>query len=57
MHHHNIMHSAVGGQNMTRFITPHAGTVFGPSYQIVPGSPTAEPTGFVMAPLFITVPR
>ena len=57
MHHHNIKHSAVGGQNMTRFITPHAGTVFGPSYQIVPGSPTAEPTGFVMAPLFITVPR
>lgn len=55
MHHHNIMHSAVGGQNMTRFITPHAGTIFGPSYQTMPGS-RSEPNGFVMAPLFITVP-
>ena len=55
MHHHNIMYSAVGGQNMTRFITPHAGTVFGPSYQTIAGS-RSEPNGFVMAPLFITVP-
>jgi len=55
MHHHNIMHSAVGGQNMTRFITPHAGTIFGPAYQTMPGS-RSEPNGFVMAPLFITVP-
>lgn len=55
MHHHNILHSAIGGQNMTRFITPHAGTIFGPAYQTRPGS-RSEPNGFVMAPLFITVP-
>ena len=55
MHHHNIMHSAVGGQNMTRFITPHAGTIFGPAYQTKAGS-RSEPNGFVMAPLFITPP-
>ena len=56
MHRHNIMHSAVGGQNMTRMITPHAGTVFGPAYQTMPGSRSAEPNGFFMAPLFTTVP-
>ena len=55
MHHHNIMHSAIGGRNMTRFITPHAGTIFGPSYQTNPGDRTSA-NGFVMAPLFITVP-
>ena len=55
MHHHNIMHSAVGGQNMTRFITPHGGTIFAPAYQTRPGS-RSEPNGFVMAPLFITIP-
>jgi hypothetical protein len=55
MHHHNIMHSAVGGQNMTRFITPHAGTIFGPAYQTKPGDRSSA-NGFVMAPLFITVP-
>ena len=36
MHHHNILHSAVGGKNLTRFITPHAGTIFGPTYQTTP---------------------
>jgi hypothetical protein len=56
MHHHNIMHSAIGGQNMTRFITPHAGTVFGPSYQTNPKEGRSSANGFVMAPLFITVP-
>lgn len=54
MHHHNIMHSAVGGQNMTRMITPHAGTIFGATYQFAKGS-RSEPSGFVMAPLFINV--
>jgi len=37
-------------------ITPHAGTIFGATYQTIAGSRTAEPNGLFMAPLFITPP-
>ena len=32
MHHHNILASAVGGKNLSRYITPQEGTIFGPAY-------------------------
>jgi len=51
MHHHNILASAHGGKNLTRFVTPHGSTVFGPTYQTKLGSRT-EPDGSVYAPLF-----
>jgi hypothetical protein len=40
---------------MTRFITPHAGTIFGPAYQTKAGDRKSA-NGLVIAPLFITVP-
>ena len=38
MHHHNILHSALGGKNLTRIVVPHYATVFGPSYAKKAGS-------------------
>jgi hypothetical protein len=52
VHHHNILGSSQGGKNLSRFVAPGGATVFGPAYQIIPGSPTAEPDGAVYAPLF-----
>jgi hypothetical protein len=52
MHHHNILASSEGGKNMSRFITPHGSTVFGPTYQTKAGS-LSEPTGVVYAPLIM----
>ena len=52
MHRHNIMHSSMGGKNMTRFVMPHGATVFGPSYATRAGS-LVEPNGYVFAPLFM----
>lgn len=52
MHHHNVLASSQGGKNLTRFITPHGSTVFGPTYQTKAGS-IAEPNGVVYAPLIM----
>ena len=52
MHHHNILASDVGGKNLSRFITPQEGTIFGPAYQSKEGS-RSEPDGTVYAPLFM----
>lgn len=52
MHHHNILASPTGGKNLTRFITPHGSTVFGPTYTPKRGS-IAEPQGDVFAPLIM----
>ena len=51
MHHHNYMASAVGGKNLTRFIPPGGVTLFGPTYEVKPGT-RVEPNGAVYAPLF-----
>ena len=52
MHHHNVLASSEGGKNLTRFITPHGSTVFGPTYQTKAGS-ISEPNGVVYAPLIM----
>ena len=52
MHHHNILASAVGGKNLSRYITPQEGTIFGPAYQSKAGS-RHEPDGTIYAPLFM----
>ena len=52
MHHHNVLGSAQGGKNLTRWISPHGSTVFGPAYQTKEGS-NSEPSGTVFAPLFM----
>ena len=52
MHHHNIMHSSYGGKNMSRFVVPHGGTVFAPTYATQAGS-RHEPNGAVYAPVFM----
>ena len=52
MHHHNILASDAGGKNLSRFITPQEGTIFGPAYQSKEGS-RHEPDGMIYAPLFM----
>ena len=52
MHRHNILHSSMGGKNLSRFVPPHRPTVFGPAYARRAGSRT-EPNGAVYAPLFM----
>ena len=52
MHHHNVLASAEGGKNLSRFITPHGSTIFGPTYQTKAGS-LSEPNGEVYAPLIM----
>lgn len=52
MHHHNILGSAQGGKNLTRFVVPGGATVFGPAYGKKEGS-RSEPNGAVYAPLFM----
>ena len=48
IHHHNILHSARGGKNFSRFVVPNGASVGAPAYVVKPGSRT-EPSGRVFA--------
>ena len=51
MHRHNILHSSMGGKNLSRFVPPHNPIVYGPTYATRVGS-RSEPNGNVFAPMF-----
>ena len=55
IHHHNVMHSALGGKNFTRYIPPGAGNVGPPVYAKLAGS-RSEPSGMVYAPYNVGKP-
>jgi len=55
MHHHNVAYSSRCGRNMSRFITPHGGSVGGHVFSRKLGSRT-EPSGLVYAPMTMGQP-